>query len=297
MQYKNTFDFAPLAVGTMRLGDWGAKMNTSQIESFIEGCLELGLTDFDHADIYGGYTTEADFGEVLKNRSGLKDQIKLITKCGIKMMSENRPQHHIKSYDLGAEHIRASVDQSLKSLNVDKIDLLLLHRPDLLIDPHEIATEFEELKKQGKVLQFGVSNFSPAQFDLLNSFTPLVTNQVEVSITHLDAFGDGTLDQSLTKGLRPMAWSPLGGGGIMGSSSDARINRIQATGSELAQKYNASLDQILLAWLLRHPAGIIPVLGTSKLNRVASALKSTEINLSREEWYQLLEASTGEEVA
>ena len=297
MRTEDTFEFAPLSIGAMRLGSWGAQMNTSQLTEFIEGCLELGLTDFDHADIYGGYSTEHDFGEVMKARSDLRDQVKVITKCGIMMPCDNRPDYQLKSYDLSAQHIRQSVENSLRDLAVDKIDVLLLHRPDLLIDPEEIATEFEALRQAGKVLHFGVSNFTPSQFNLLNSFTPLITNQVEVSITHLDAFYDGTLDQCLQNGIRPMAWSPVGGGSLFQPSEDDRINRIRTTAEELATKYELQVDQLLLAWLLRHPSKLVPVLGTSKLQRVASAKAATEVTLSREDWYRLLEASRGHEVA
>lgn len=297
MQEENTFEFAPLSIGTMRIGDWGAKLSTKETEAFIEGCLELGLTDFDHADIYGGYTTESDFGKALKANPSLKSQVKLITKCGIKMMSENRPDHKIKSYDLGAEHIIKSVENSLNELQVDYLDVLLLHRPDLLIDPEEVATVFEKLKKEGKVLNFGVSNFTTSQFELLNSYTPLVTNQIEVSIQHLNAFHDGTLDQCMLKKIRPMAWSPLGGGGIMGNPTDERSVSIQKVATELGNKYNASIDQILIAWLIKHPSGIIPVLGTSKTERIKTAYEALKIELSREEWYQLLESSVGNEVA
>lgn len=297
MNQKNTFDFAPLSVGTMRIGDWGARMNTQQIEAFINGCLEIGLTDFDHADIYGGYTTEEDFGRALQSNPALKDQIKLITKCGIRMKAENRPDHQIKSYDLGANHIRKSVENSLKVLNADKIDLLLLHRPDILIHPEEVAEVFSELKKAGKVLHFGVSNFTTSQFELLNSYTRLVTNQIEISVTHLEGFTDGSLDQCMQHKIRPMAWSPLGGGSIMGTTEEKRIQRIQKVGNNLAEKYGLTLDQILLTWLLKHPSKIIPVLGTSKIERVKSAHEATKIELSREEWYELLEASVGHEVA
>lgn len=297
MQKENTFEFAPLTVGTMRIGDWGAKLSTKETEAFIEGCLELGLTDFDHADIYGGYTTESDFGKALKANPALKTKVKLITKCGIKMISENRPDHKIKSYDLGADHIIKSVENSLNSLQVDYLDVLLLHRPDLLIDPEEVAEVFENLKKQGKVLNFGVSNFTTSQFELLSSFTPLITNQIEISVQHLNAFNDGTLDQCMLKNIKPMAWSPLGGGGILGEASDEKSVRIRKIVEELAQKYGAGTDQILIAWLLKHPAGIIPVLGTSRTERIKSAFDSLKIKLTREEWYQLLEASVGHEVA
>ena len=175
-------------VGTMRLGKWGVNMSSFEIEKFIEGCLENELLDFDHADIYGSYSTEADFGAVLKIRSDLRDKIRITTKCGIKMVSENRPKHEIKSYDLTKKHIKISVENSLKALQRDYIDTLLLHRPDFLIDPHDIADAFTELKKEGKVNHFGVSNFSTSQFDLLHTIFPLKTHQVEISLLNRERY-------------------------------------------------------------------------------------------------------------
>ena len=185
---------APFMVGTMRMGQWGSKMNASEIEKFIEGCIALDLIDFDHADIYGSYTTEADFGAVLKKRPDLRTQIRITTKCGIKMVSKNRSEHQIKSYDLTKDHIKRSVENSLLALYTDHIDTLLLHRPDYLFDPHEIAAAFTELKNEGKVKYFGVSNFSVSQFELLQEIFPLCTHQVEVSLLHREAIENGVLD-------------------------------------------------------------------------------------------------------
>lgn len=288
---------SPIIVGTMRLGAWGAQFSTADYERFIDACLDLGINDFDHADIYGHYTTESEFGAVLKKRPDLRSKVQLTTKCGIRLVSENRPAHRIKSYDSSKEHIVASVEESLKALSVEQIDIFLLHRPDYLMHPHEIAEAFEQLKKAGKVRAFGVSNFTASQFDLLHSFTPLVTNQVEASILHLDAFGDGTLDQCLKHGVVPTAWSPFGGGALFSEEVTPRVERIREVANGLAEKYSASLDQVLLAFLHQHPAGIIPVVGTTKVERVEAALKSLTVKMTREEWYDLWQASTGEEVA
>lgn len=289
--------FSPFIVGTMRLGKWGAQMTTPQLETFVEGCLDLGLNDFDHADIYGHYTTEADFGKLLQQRPDLRKKIQLTTKSGIKMVSDNRPEHSIKSYDSSKQHIIASAENSLKYLSTDYLDLLLIHRPDYLMDPHEIAAAFEALKAAGKVLHFGVSNFTPAQFDMLNSFTPLVNNQIEASILHLNPFEDGTLLQCQKHNIIPSAWSPLGGGSIFHQSDDPKVLRIQAVGKAVAKKYDIQLDQLLMAWLLMHPAGIVPVTGTSKLERIKNAMAALDIKLSKEDWYRLWKASTGEEIA
>jgi len=260
--------FSPLIVGTMRLGNWGANMTTAQYHEFIEGCLELGLKDFDHADIYGHYTTEAEFGAVLKQNPSLRQRLQLTTKCGIKMLSENRPDHQLKSYDSSKEHIISSAERSLKNLGTDYIDVFLTHRPDLLMEPDEIAEAFTKLKDEGKVLHFGVSNFSRSQFKLLYQRIPLVTNQVEASLLHLDAFHNGTLDVCLQYGVRPTAWSPFGGGALFSTLPSERTLQIRDAASKLEVKYDATLDQILLAFLIRHPSGLIPLLGTTKLSRI-----------------------------
>ena len=281
----------------MRLGVWGEKLSLAAQERFIDQCIDLGINDFDHADIYGCYTTESEFGAILKRRKDLKNKVQITTKCGIKLICEERPNHQIKSYDSSAAHILQSADNSLKELGIDQIDLLLLHRPDYLMNPSEIAEAFTQLKQAGKVKHFGVSNYTPSQFDLLNSYTPLVTNQVEVSITHRNAFEDGTLDQCMKHQIQPTAWSPLGGGTVFGKSEDVDIQAIQKVAQALGEKYNAGIDQILLAWIHKHPSRIVSVLGTSKIKRVEAALRALEIRLTHEEWYELWQAAIGEEVA
>ncbi|MBT8230494.1 MAG: aldo/keto reductase [Bacteroidia bacterium] len=290
--------FSKLIIGTMRLGKWGVGMDKKEYQAFIEGCMALGLNDFDHADIYGDYTTEKEFGEVLKDAPSLRDEIQITTKCGIKKISVNRPFHKIDSYDSSSTHIINSVHNSLRNLNTDYIDVLLIHRPDLLMHAHEVAETFAGLKKEGKVNHFGVSNFLPHQFELLNEVFPLCTNQVEASAVHLDPIHDGTLDQCQKYSITPTIWSPLGGGKLFDkSSTDKQIVRIRHMASEIMEKHDASLDQVLLAWLMRHPSGPIPVLGTSKLSRIKDSKKSLDIHLTREEWYQIYTASTGKNVA
>lgn len=294
---SNKIEFSPLIIGMMRMGEWGAKMSTAELEKFVDECLDLGLKDFDHADIYGHYTEEANFGTVIKKRPDLKQKIQVTSKCGIKLLSENRPSHYVKSYDSTKKHILWSTENSLKELHLDKIDLLLIHRPDFLMDPHEIAEAIEQLKKEGKIIHFGVSNFTPAQFELLNSFTPLVTNQVEASIIHTAPFEDGTITQCQQLGITPTIWSPFGGGAIFGLSSKMDILRIREVANKIREKHNAGLDQILLAWLNKHPAGLVSITGSTKIERIKDALNALEISLSHQEWYQLWEAAKGEEVA
>lgn len=294
---KNKVVSSSIIVGTMRLGIWGAKYNAAQMQQFVEQCLTLKAFDFDLADIYGHYTTETAFGEVIKQKPNLRAQLKLTTKCGIQLVCDERPQYKIKSYNSTKAHIITSVEQSLKNLHTDYIDVLLLHRPDYLMNPSDIAEAFEQLKKEGKVLAFGVSNFSTRQFNLLNSFTTLSTNQIEISALHLTAFDDGTLDQCLQLNITPTAWSPVGGGSYFSGTANEQVARLKPVIKKLAEQYNCSEDVILLAWLKKHPANIVPVIGTSKIERVKAALQAQQISLGHEDWYKVWQASTGEEVA
>ncbi len=282
--------------GTMKWGVWGSKFTSEQYLKIIEECISLGVTSFDHADIYGHYTTEADFGKALALKPHLRDQMQLISKCGICMVTPNRPNHKIKYYDTSREHILRSAENSLINLNTEWLDILLIHRPDPLMDPDEIAEAFAQLKQQGKVNHFGVSNFTPSQTELILSRFPLVTNQIELSVLRLEPFLDGTLDQCINKNIIPMAWSPLGGGNLFAQLEDERNKRIVAVAGMLADKYDAGPDQILLSWLLQHPSGVIPVLGTSRIERVKAAVEATNVSMTREEWFMLWRASIGREI-
>lgn len=283
--------------GCMYWGEWGANLSVTDTQKLIEGCLELGVTTFDHADIYGHYTTEKSFGEVLKSNSSLRDTMQLITKCGIQLVTPNRPENTIQHYNLSKSYIIGSVERSLKNLHTDFIDILLLHRPSPLMDPHAIAEAFHQLQTTGKVKHFGASNFTPSQFDMLNSLFPLVTNQVEISALQLHPFVDGTLDQCIQKQLQPMAYSVLAGGRFFGKEKDKRVTRVYNVAQGLANVYDATVDQILIAWLLKHPSGIVPIVGSTKIDRIASALKAHTITLNEEDWFKIWIASTGEEVA
>lgn len=289
--------YSGIIAGTMKWGAWGAKFDTAAYERIIKECITLGVTTFDHADIYGDYTTEAEFGKVLKQEPSLRQQMQLISKCGIQMVSANRPQHIIKSYNTSYRHIIDSVETSLNNLSTDHLDCLLIHRPDPLFNADEAAKAFTQLKEQGKVLHFGVSNFKKWQVDLLNSRYKVEVNQIECSLLHLGPFVDGTLDQCQRHHITPMAWSPLGGGNLFAETDDERNIRIIAVAVFLAEKYNSTADIILLSWLLTHPSGILPVLGTSKAGRIKDAVAATHIKLQPEEWFMLWRASTGKEVA
>jgi predicted oxidoreductase len=288
--------FSPVIAGTMNWGQWGSRFNTQDYLKQINTCLELGISTFDHADIYGHYTTEEEFGNALALHTGLRKDLQLISKCGIRMVTANRPEHKIKSYDTSALHVIQSVERSLTNLRTDYLDLLLLHRPDPLMDPDEIATAFTKLKESGKVLHFGVSNFSPSQCLLIQSRYPLLANQIELSILHLDPFTNGTLDHCLNTGLIPMAWGPLGSGRLFMDDGDDRNKRVLAMAQLLSDQYQRSPEQILISWLLTHPSGILPILGTSKPERLKAAIEIKDFRLTREEWYLLWRASTGKEV-
>ncbi|MGD8515391.1 MAG: aldo/keto reductase [Anaerolineae bacterium] len=282
-----------LALGLWRLADWD--LTKAQILDLLRASLDLGITTFDHADIYGDYRCEKIFGRALALESALREKMQIVTKCGIKLLSPNGPAQTIKHYDTGYAHITASVEHSLRVLGTDRIDLLLIHRPDPLMDPDQIAEAFGALRQAGKVLHFGVSNFNRSQFALLASRLdfPLVTNQIELSVLHMDALHDGTVDQCLQMGIAPMAWSPLGGGAIFRSDlrQAKRVREaLQTVGEEVG---GASLDQVALAWILGHPARIVPIVGTGKLERIRSAAGATALELSREQWFSIWSASAG----
>ena len=286
---------SPIA-GCMRWGKWGANFSTYDYELIINQCVENGINAFDHADIYGDYTTEADFGEAIKHKHTLRSNIKLITKCGIQLVCDNRPHHQIKSYNTTKQHIVQSVEQSLRNFHTDYIDVLLIHRPSPLLNPQEIAAAVHQLKSDGKLLRFGVSNFLPQQVEALKKDIEISYNQVELSIVHLKPFIDGTLDNCLQNNIRPMAWSPLGGG-ILTEDQHPRFRSIFLTASELAEKYKTGINQILIAFLLKHPTHILPVVGTTKIERLLQVKEASNIILSEEEWFKLYTASTGEDVA
>jgi predicted oxidoreductase len=286
-------EFSRMITGVWR---W-SNLTHQQIQILIEKSVDVGITTFDHADIYGDYSCEEQFGMVLKGNSSLRKKIQLVTKCGIKLLSGKRPQHRVKHYDTSREHIVNSVEQSLKNLNTDYLDLLLLHRPDPLMHPEEVAEAFGLLKQNGKVLHFGVSNFTPAQFEMLQSYVddPLVTNQVELSLFQHQALFDGTVDVLMKHRVSPMAWSPLGGGKFFSSSGgDDAVNMPL---EEMASQYMCSVSQLLLAWLLRHPSGILPILGTTNPDRIQEGAGAINMHVDRQDWFEMLNVVSGHDVA
>jgi len=281
-----------IIAGTMTWGDWGRKFTPQETAALITQCVENGLYTFDHADIYGGYTTEEDFGHGFKESKINRESLIFISKCGIQMPCEKRPLA-VKHYNYSKTHIITSVEQSLKNLQTDYLDVLLLHRPSPLIIVDEVAEAFNTLETSGKVKSFGVSNFTPSQIDLLQTEITLDWNQIECSLSHNTPLFDGSLDHHLTQGIKTMAWSPLGSYFKEETPDNERLKPILAS---LSEKYNASEDQLLYAWLLKHPAGIHPVVGTTRIERLKAAMAAVEINLSREDWFLLLETQWGHEV-
>jgi predicted oxidoreductase len=281
--------------GLMRLLQWN--LSRQQLIGWINTCIDLGMTSFDHADIYGSYQIEAAFGEALAASPGLRDRIEIVTKCGIALLSPQRPSHTVHHYNTTCQHIIASAEQSLRNFQTDRLDLLLIHRPDPLMDADEVAAALNELLNSGKVRAVGVSNFTPFQWDLLQSRldTPLVTNQVELSLTFLDTLHDGTLDQAQQLRRPPMIWSPLAGGRLF-SQDDARSARVRAVLERIAAAHGHAPDVIALAWVLAHPSRPLPVLGTGNLDRVRAAAEALQVRLDRQEWFALWEASAGHEV-
>lgn len=289
-------EISKIVHGHWRLNDWN--LSNQELLSLIEHTIELGITTFDHADIYGDYSCEELFGNALRLNRKLRKNIQIITKCGIKPKSKKHPELKIKYYDYSFDHIVNSVNSSLNNFGTDYIDLLLLHRPAPFFNPEEVAKAFSYLKESGKVLQFGVSNFNSLQFEMLNSYldTKLVTNQVEISPYYLDNFENGNIDYFLKEKIKPMAWSPLAGGKI-NNPSDEKGQRLYKVLSEIAEELNVdNIDQIVYSWLLNHPAQIIPVIGTGKIERIKNAIEALNIKLSLEQWYRIYNTSTGNEL-
>ncbi|RZT98078.1 aldo/keto reductase [Rivibacter subsaxonicus] len=286
---------SPVVAGTWRMHEWG--WSPAERLAWIEQCVELGVTSFDHADIYGGYSVETLFGEALRLATpALRQRLQIVTKCGIRLVSPARPLHRLKSYDTSAAHLRASVEASLRALGVERIELLLIHRPDPLLDPAEVAGAIDALRREGKLAHFGVSNHTPSQASLLQRALPLAANQIEFSPLHLQPLHDGTLDQCLDLGIRPMAWSPLGGGRLL-NGHDERERRVRDALERIAAEHGVSIATAAYAWILRHPSRPLPITGTRRIDAIREALAATSLRLDRESWFDVWQASAGHEVA
>ncbi|GAA4241983.1 aldo/keto reductase [Winogradskyella damuponensis] len=284
--------YSRLIAGTMTWGSWGKQLSKKEMAVLMNFCVSNHITTFDHADIYGAYTTEADFGKAFADSGLQREAIQLISKCGIQYMSDNR-NNKVKHYNYSKKYIISSVEESLKHLKTDYLDLLLLHRPSPLMVAEEIAEAISLLKKDGKIRDFGVSNFTPSQMDLIGLRMDIDVNQIEFSLTEHTAMHDGTLDFMMTNGIKPMAWSPLG---AVFKEDNEQTRRIHKQLGALLDKYNATEDQLLLAWLMRHPSGIHPVIGTTTKERIKLAVEATKIELELEDWFLILVAAQGHKV-
>lgn len=286
-----------IVAGTMTWGEWGADYSAARMAEMMSHSLELGITTFDHADIYGHYSTEETFGRALTQLgTSVRAQLQLVSKCGIRLTTSRRPENKIKSYDTSKDYIIASAERSLKNLQTDYLDLFLIHRPDPLMQPSEVAAAFDHLHQSGKVKHFGVSNFTSSQFELLNSCTDLTTNQVECHPLNPSVMFDGTFDQLLQKDIRPMVWSPLGGTKYF-NGEGTTVLRLREAVRNLAEKHEVAEDVLLLAWLLQHPSKPVPVVGTTKEARLTGTAQALDLTLDRQDWFAVLEAARGVEVA
>lgn len=284
--------YSRIIAGTMTWGSWGKRLSTTDMIDQMQFCLSKGVTTFDHADIYGGYTTEADFGKAFAKSGIERETIQLISKCGIQFLADSR-NNKINHYNYSTAYIIWSVETSLKHLQTDYLDLLLLHRPSPLMHPDEISEAIQILKQQGKIKSFGVSNFTPSQVDLISKNVAVEVNQIEYSLTQHQAMYDGSLDHMLINNVTPMAWSPLGSVFKEINEQNKRIHKLL---NDLKEKYKATEDQLLLAWILEHPAKIHPVVGTTTKERLKHAVEALTIDLELEDWFLMLKASQGHNV-
>ena len=291
---KQGFSLSRVAMGLWRLDEW--QNSAQQTLALLEQLLELGITTFDLADIYGDYRCEQLFGEALKLKPELRGQMEIVSKCGIKLMGSNN-SYSLNHYDSGAAHVTAVAESSLRKMDVEQVDLLLIHRPDPLMDADALAGALDALVAAGKVRAIGVSNFLPHQVELLRTrlSAPLVVNQIEVSLLHSAPMFDGQLDYCQRERVIPMAWSPFGGGALFNGDSEEAL-RVQACMEELAPQLDMEPQQLALAWLLKHPSAMVPILGSGRVERLRSGIAALGKELPREAWFQLLRAARGRDV-
>ena len=283
-----------LVYGMWRLGD-DPDTSPAHVQAKIDSCLAQGITTMDQADIYGGYTAEAILGAALKDAPALRDQIEIVTKCDIVAPVGRYADARVKHYDTSAAHITASVEASLRDMATDRVDLLLIHRPDPLIDPDETGAALDGLIASGKVRAVGVSNFRPWDMDLLQSrmTARLVTNQIELSLMAHDAFVNGDMAYLHQHRIAPMAWSPLAGGQLAHAAPAGMREKLDTLGTDAGTDWSA----VAIAWLLHHPSGILPVMGTNSLERIARISDALRVPMDRQTWYELYTLALGREVA
>jgi predicted oxidoreductase len=291
MNTKKT-KLSPIIAGTMNWGEWDKNLSVQEMNHLMHICVENKITSFDHADIYGGYTTEKQFGKAFVESKIDRNTIQLISKCGIQMVSNNRPTA-IKHYNYSKEHIVWSVENSLKNLQTDFLDVLLLHRPSPLMESDEIAEAVLKLKSEGKIVDFGLSNFTSSQTELIRKKTDVNYNQIQFSATQLEPMLDGSLDYMQMHNIQPMSWNPLG---TVFREDSEQTRRLKKLFVQLVDKYGVGSDTLLLAWIIRHPSKVLPVAGTVNIARIQQLMKAASLELSLEDWFAIWTESIGKKI-
>jgi len=288
---EQTTNFSRIISGAMTWGSWGKKLSKIEMVELMHHSMDCGLTTFDHADIYGGYSTESEFGKAFAESGIKRENVQLITKCGIQLTDGRN--NKINHYQYDKQYIIESAEESLKKLDTDYLDFFLIHRPSPLMQPEEMAEAAQHLLQSGKINRFGVSNFTPSQVAMLEKWMPVEGNQVEFSLTHNNPMYDGTFDDCIGNKRMAMAWSPLGN---FFRETDDQVERIKEVMPALMEKYNATESQLLLAWILKHPAKVHPVIGTTNKERIEQSAAAVNIELELQDWFALLVASQGHDV-
>ena len=288
---SKTNNYSRIIAGTMTWGSWGKGLSKAEMIQLMDHCIKMGITTFDHADIYGAYGNETAFGDAFSESGINRESIQLISKCGIQMLQGR--DNKVKHYQYDAEYIVWSAEQSLKKLRTEYLDMFLLHRPSPLIVPDEVAKAIEKLKKEGKIKEFGVSNFTPSQIAVVETRTQIQGNQIEYSLTHTNPMEDGTFDDIIANKRMAMAWSPLGS---FFRDENGQKQRISQVMTGLTEKYGLDESQLLLAFILKHPAKVYPVVGTTNKERLTKSMEAVQVDLELQDWFILLEATKGAEV-
>ncbi|WP_170007227.1 aldo/keto reductase [Bacillus fonticola] len=296
IELDENISFSSVIQGYWRILDW--KQSPSETLRFLHEGLERGITTTDHADIYGNYEAEAAFGAALAQEPSIREKIEIVTKCGIELVSKNRPENTIHAYNTTKEHVITSAERSLKNFNTDYIDVLLIHRPDPFMDPGDIADAFDLLHKEGKVRAFGVSNHRPHELSLIQSRcnVPIVTNQIEVSPLALHHFEDGAIHKGQQDRMPMMIWSPLSGGRLFSDDTTQAV-RVREVLEGIAKREGyGGVDEAAYAWLAAHPASFCPIVGSGKIKRVERAITAMEKPMSRGDWFAVFQASMGHDI-
>ena len=294
VRFSESLEMSRIVYGMWRVGD-DPDTSTAHIQAKIEACLEQGITTIDQADIYGGYAAEEMLGNVFRAMPGLSRRVEIVTKCDIVAPVGRHSSARVKYYDTSSSHILASVDKSLYFMNIETIDLLLIHRPDPMLDAAETGRTLDDLVASGKVRNVGVSNFKPHDWTLLqaNMNQPLVTNQIELSLLAHQGFTNGDVAYLQERKCPIMAWSPLGGGALAANAADSKLVKCL---TDVAARNGVDRAAVATAWLLAHPARILPVMGTNTINRIKGFSDVFKVEMDRQTWFELYAAALGHDV-